>query len=716
MNLIRKYNKDKNNSIVLLALLLLFIFSIPFHSLANNNEFISYKVTKGDSLWSISQKYNLSLDLILSYNSIKEKDILSLGQIIKIPQDNLPATDYNMHIVKKGETLWSIAQKYNLSVDLILATNNLTNSELISIGQEMKIPSHKNAVAETNIVSQAVIDQKNNNLNNNISQLENAEPIWSIAEKYKLTNSSIALDNNIGNSELISIGQQIEILSTKNTTPETNIITQAVIDKKNNNLNNNISQPENAEPIVHTVKSGDNLWNISLKYGVSVEAIIEVNNLRDKNLLSLSQELEIPAIGGGVSNSNQKQEPIIVTYTVVKGDTLWSISRRYDLNMSTIISTNNLKEISQLSVGQKLKLPITNMDIAKAEGYDQDTAAAETNIVSQAVIDQKNNNLNNNISQLENAEPIVYSVKAGDNLWNISLKYGVSVEAIIEVNNLRDKDLLSLSQKLEIPAIGGGVSNSNQKQEPIIVTYTVVKGDTLWSISQRYDVKMSSIISTNNLKEISRLSIGQEFKIPITNMDIAKAEGYNQEAAAEEIIYYVEKGESLWSISHDYNVKLESIIAANSITDASKISAGKRLIIPNVPLARRNSNIYNFILPLRGRITSPYGIRVLSGSKEFHSGIDISSPFGSNIVAAENGRVSYAGYMRGYGNVIILSHDEGYSTVYAHNSVNLVKKGQYVKKGSVIAKTGRTGNATGPHLHFEIRLSGKPLNPLLYFK
>ncbi len=72
--------------------------------------------------------------------------------------------------------------------------------------------------------------------------------------------------------------------------------------------------------------------------------------------------------------------------------------------------------------------------------------------------------------------------------------------------------------------------------------------------------------------------------------------------------------------------------------------------------------------------------------------------------------------MRGYGNVIILSHDEGYSTVYAHNSVNLVKKGQYVKKGSVIAKVGRTGNATGPHLHFEVRLSGKPINPLLYLK
>lgn len=487
MHLAQKHNRDKKYTTILVTLLLLFIFSIPFYSFADgsNDEFITHKVTKGDTLWSISKQYNLSLKLISDLNNIEDKDILSIGQIIKISQDNLPAADYNMHIVNKGETLWLIARKYNLSVELILATNDIANSELISIGQEMKIPSHKNAVAETKIVNQAVID------------------------------------------------------------------------KKNDNINNNISQPENAEPIVYTVKAGDNLWNISRKYGVSVEVIVSVNNLKEKNLLSLGQ-------------------------------------------------------------------------------------------------------------------------------------------------------------KLEIPAIGGGVSNSNQKQEPTIITYTVVKGDNLWSISQRYDVKMSTIITTNNLKEISRLSIGQKLKLPITNMDIAKAEGYDQEAAAEEIVYYVKKGESLWSISREYNVKLESIIAANSITDASKISTGQQLRIPNVPGAR--SNIGNFIWPARGRITSPYGIRVISGRKDFHAGIDIGGPTGTNIVAAESGRVSYAGNMRGFGNVIILSHDGGYSTVYAHNSVNLVKKGQYVNRGSVIAKMGRTGNATGSHLHFEVRLSGKPVNPLPYLK
>jgi len=486
MYVAQKHHRDKKNSIFFLTLLLWFIFSISFFSFADNNdEFITYEVTNGDNLWSLSKKYNTPLKLIVDINNVEDENTLSIGQIIKIPQDNLHADNYDIHIVKKGETLWSIAQECNLSLDQIIATNNLTNSELISIGQKIEIPS------------------------------------------------------------------------TKNTTPETNIITQPVTDKPNSKMNNNISQPQNSEPIVYTVRAGDNLWNISRKYGVSVEVITDVNNLRDKDSLSLGQKLEIPAIGGGVSNSNQKEEPIIVNYTIVKGDTLWTISQRYDVNMNTIISTNNLKEISQLSIGQKLNLPITNMDIAKAEGYNQDTEA-------------------------------------------------------------------------------------------------------------------------------------------------------------EEIIYYVKKGESLWSISREYNVKLEAIIAANSITDASKISAGQQLRIPNIPGTR--SNIYNFIWPVRGRITSPYGMRVISGRKEFHAGIDIGAPTGTNIVAAESGRVSYAGYMRGYGNVIILSHDGGYSTVYGHNSVNLVKKGQYVKKGSIIGKVGRTGNATGSHLHFEVRINGKPVNPLSYLQ
>jgi len=478
----QKYYRDKNHSIFLGTLLLFFVLSLNISSLADNNGFITHQVTKGDTLWSISRKYNTSLELILAYNNIKEKDILSLGQFVKIPNNNFQTTDYIIHVVKKGETLWSIARRYERKVNSILTKNNITNPELISVGQKIKIPSSEN----------------------------------------------ISYDKSLNDQEIV----------------------------------------------------------------------------------------------------------------------------------------------------------------------------------------QENKNESSN--QSESLKSAFHIIEAGDNLWNVAQRYGVSVEVIAEVNNLKDKDLLSIGQRLEIPGIGGGVSGKEKEQEPTIIIHTVVKGDTLWSISKKYDVKMNSIISINYLKEISRLSIGQKLKIPITNMDIAKAQGYNQETEIEDIIYYVKKGESLWSISREYNVKLESIIAANSITDASKISAGQQLRIPNAPGAR--SNICNFIWPVRGRITSPYGVRVLNRRREFHSGIDISVPIGTNIIAAESGRVSYTGYMRGYGNVIILSHNGGYSTVYAHNSVNLLKKGQYVKQGNVIAKSGRTGNATGPHLHFEIRSGGKPYNPLSYLR
>src|SRR4030042_1712133 len=224
MYVAQKHNRNKKNSIIFLTLLLLLIFSTSFCSFADNNdEFITHKVTNGDTLWIISKRYSVPLESILVFNNIKDKDTLSIGQIIKIPQDNPSAADYNIHTVKKGETLWSIAQEFNLSVNLILATNNFANPELISIGQQ----------------------------------------------------------------------------------------------------------------------------------------------------------IEIPGVGGGIPDPNQKQEPIIIVYTVVKGDTLWEISQRYDVNMSTIISTNNLKEITRLSIGQKLELPINNMDIAKAEGYSQGKEAEE---------------------------------------------------------------------------------------------------------------------------------------------------------------------------------------------------------------------------------------------------------------------------------------------------------------------------------------------------
>lgn len=117
-----------------------------------------------------------------------------------------------------------------------------------------------------------------------------------------------------------------------------------------------------------------------------------------------------------------------------------------------------------------------------------------------------------------------------------------------------------------------------------------------------------------------------------------------------------------------------------------------------------------FSWPVEGEISSLYGVR--RGRR--HDGVDLRSPRGTPVRAADDGEVVYSKRLRGYGNLILLKHGDGFFTVYAHNAVNLVKKGAQVKRGQMISKVGSTGRATGPHLHFEVREGSKPRNPLFF--
>jgi len=122
--------------------------------------------------------------------------------------------------------------------------------------------------------------------------------------------------------------------------------------------------------------------------------------------------------------------------------------------------------------------------------------------------------------------------------------------------------------------------------------------------------------------------------------------------------------------------------------------------------------------PSYTRISSPYGWRnhPIYKTQKFHSGVDLAAPGGSNILAAENGKVISAGWNGGYGNCLVVDHGGGISTLYAHASRLCVSKGEYVTKGQVIAKVGTTGNSTGNHLHFEVLVNGKTTNPMSYIQ
>jgi murein DD-endopeptidase MepM/ murein hydrolase activator NlpD len=124
-----------------------------------------------------------------------------------------------------------------------------------------------------------------------------------------------------------------------------------------------------------------------------------------------------------------------------------------------------------------------------------------------------------------------------------------------------------------------------------------------------------------------------------------------------------------------------------------------------------------FMLPVEGQHTSGFGMRLhpIDHEERLHSGMDIAAPAGTPIQAAAAGQVVFSGTQAGYGNVVVIQHEEGYSTLYAHNTANLVSVGTTVSQGQPIATVGSTGRSTGPHLHFEVRKDGKRLDPVQFF-
>jgi len=229
--------------------------------------------------------------------------------------------------------------------------------------------------------------------------------------------------------------------------------------------------------------------------------------------------------------------------------------------------------------------------------------------------------------------------------------------------------------------------------------YVVREGDTLWALSRAYHVDLEALLLINNLDADDLLAVGRTLKIPVSTCT-------------------VKKGDTLSSLAAKYDVSVEALMMANQDKDPDKLEVGDVLIIPGdqedgiavmgTPSRGYSISIGMFRWPVTGEITSAYGQRT-SG---FHHGIDIAQEYGAPIKAAADGIVTFSGSKSVYGKTVIIRHDDGRETLYAHAQSILVHKNQKVREGQIIALVGTTGRTTGPHLHFEVRVNGKNVNPL----
>lgn len=246
--------------------------------------------------------------------------------------------------------------------------------------------------------------------------------------------------------------------------------------------------------------------------------------------------------------------------------------------------------------------------------------------------------------------------------------------------------------------------------------YTVKRNDNFYNIAKKLNTDISTIYSLNNIKQDGNF--------------IMPGEKYVVLKGKKGILHKVSKGETIEKIAESYSkygVTIDEILAENDIREGENIRVGENIYIPGVKLSNKElierSNP-KWVLPIRrsrSYITSEFSRwrtvwingRKYSGP---HKGIDISNKGGTGvpIYATRSGVVTFVGYKTGYGKIVYINHGDGFQSRYAHLYKYLVKKGQRVNQGQMIAKMGNTGRSTGPHLHFEIRYRGVAKNPRKY--
>ena len=293
---------------------------------------------------------------------------------------------------------------------------------------------------------------------------------------------------------------------------------------------------------------------------------------------------------------------------------------------------------------------------------------------------------------------------------------------------------------------------------------TIAQGDTIDSIARRYGVPASAIIATNNLASPPTLQSGQQLVIPRYNQASHTPAAAPKLASAVSAaptgngaVHVVAPGETLSKISRLYGKPVGEIAKANNLGASTHLNVGDRLVIPGVRSSAIKSQVPavaeakpapspapestdtsqsasmfapasdtspangsvktadttgalpKFRWPANGRVISAFG-PMTNGQQ--NDGINIAVPENTPIKAAEDGVVAYAGNeLKGYGNLVLVRHSNGYVTAYAHAKELLVKRGDQVKRGQVIARSGQSGNVNAPQLHFEVRKGASPLDP-----
>ena len=631
----------------------------------------SYTVVKGDTLWKVSNNYGVPVSELKTLNNLTS-DTIYVGQVLKLalptvsttptvtsptvtaPTTPTTTTAYNTYTVVKGDTLWGVATKNNITVSSLKTLNNLT-SDTILVGQVLNI-SVKSATS-TNTTTTTSVQTVTSTKSYTVV---NGDTLWGVAKKNNISVATLKTLNNL-TSDVIYVGQ---VLKLSTSTTDTSVSKPSATPEAVSTVTSNKT---------YTVVSGDTLWGVATKNSLTVSNLKELNKLTS-NVIIPGQVLVVGATTTSSTSSTTTNTttstpsptqtatttPVasnVTSYTVVKGDTLYKVAVANNLSISALKIYNNLTS-DTIYVGQVLSLVKVSEPV---------TTPVTTPTVSAPVTSTTTNDGS-------------YVVKSGDTLWSIATSKGLTVTGLKTLNGL-SSDVIIVGQTLKVtgtivtkeptptPVVTPTPNPTPVVTAPVVTsggTYTVVSGDTLYKIAVANNLTVANLKSYNGLTS-DVIIVGQTLKL---------------------------------SGSTSTGTVVTNPTPTPSIpTTSSELSA-------------------SFIVPASGYISSPFGSRLspFTGAVEFHYGVDLAGS--GAIKAAQSGKVVVSGWHNSYGNYVIIDHGtingKNVKTVYAHLAVRYVVVGDYVTQGQQIAVMGTTGDSTGVHLHFEVRENDYVVEPLNY--
>lgn len=564
------------------------------------------------------------------------------------------------YTIQRGDTLWGIANEFRIGVSVLLALNaEITSPDSIFVGQQIRLPDNTLTGGRSSGSSSSSAAEPSGSAF--LYTIQAGDTLSEIALTYGTTVDIIqALNPNL-NPNLLFVGAQITVQRGDNLPAPVRSGESPQPALNAGITTTTTSGPTNTVTREYEVQSGDMLYAIAADAGLTIEELLEYNPgieintvIHPRDIIYIpTPDYHAPAIDPADAN-----RAITTQYTVRAGDNATFIAERFGISLDELVALNFGANLSVIRPGQTLTVPWSQTAVNAAAG----TVPA---------VEQRRR---------------TYEVQRDDTFSAIADRHGLSLEELRELNPLRSTDLLVIGQLLYLPGFVDLPVVSEER--------TLSESDLVQYAAAELGVTPHTLLANHGWLEPGQwLEGGTSWRVPVR----------------EGMIVTVQRGDTLQAIADRHGVDMLAILEdpAHGVEDANEIVIGQEIILP--------LSIPEFVWPVTGTITDPFGLCRSWDCSYRHKGLDVALDMYEPILAAADGVVTFVGGDAdlGLGWYIEVDHGEGWSTVYAHLVEFAVWQGQEVSAGDLIGYNGNTGYSTGPHLHFEVRHNDWYVDPLV---